>query len=148
MEKKAKKVKEPRANEHAHDSHDHSQTSDKARSQARSGTERDDKTYYGTVRENSDIGAEESWSTNMKRMYDEFQDLSLVSARHQQQHFDTLVSHAQQHFDGQQTLLAHLMAGIVDTANLTNKQAVAHRDLAIHHEFGAHEQVDDPRDKK
>lgn len=131
--------------EHAHHAHDHTETSDKARSRGRSETDRDDKSYFGTVRENSDIGIEEAWSANVKRTYDEFLEISLTSARRAQQHFDTLMSHAQQHFDAQQAIGVQLMQNCVDTANLTNKQAVAHRDLAIHHEWGAHEQVDDPR---
>ena len=114
---------------HAHHAHEQSETSDKAR------------TRYSTVRDNADIGIDESWSANVKRTYDEFLDMSLVGARHQQQHFDALMARSQTHFDAQQNVLLQLMQNCVDTANLANKQGVAHRDLAIHHEFGAHEQV-------
>ncbi len=131
------------------------ETDDKARSRTRSETDRDDKTYDSTTRMNADTNVEEAlataslaWAANMNRTYDEFLEMSLISARRSQQHFDTLMSHAQQHHDAQQALGVQYMQSCIDTANLVNKQAVAHRDLAIHHEWGAHEQVDDPRDKK
>lgn len=126
---------------------DHTESSDKARSRGRSETERDDKTMFATVRENSDIGIEESWSANVKRMFDEYQHESLESIRRARAHFDKLMSDAQAHADARQHLATQALQNAVETANMIGKQAVAHRDLAIHHEWGKHEQVDDPGKK-
>ncbi len=126
---------------------DHTESSDKARSRGRSETERDDKTMFATVRENSDIGIEESWSANVKRMFDEYQHESLESIRRTRAHFDKLMSDAQAHADARQHLATQALQNAVETANMIGKQAVAHRDLAIHHEWGKHEQVDDPGKK-
>jgi len=78
-----------------------------------------------------EIGKDEAWFANVKRTYDEFLHDSLESIRRNRTIIDKLVSDAQQ-FDNQRQSIANLaLSNAVDTANLCNKQAVAHRDIAI-----------------
>ncbi len=122
---------------------DHTETSDKARSRGRSETDRDDKTMFATVRENSDTGAEEAysagmrldaaaWSANMKRTYDEFLARSLENSQKGRTHFDTLISNAQNYSN-----LA--LQSAVTTVDMLAKQAVRHNDVAIDRQWNVDE---------
>ena len=78
---------------------------------------------------------ERSWDANVKRTYDEFQQESLETIRQHRTLFDKLLTDAQQ-YDNQRQVIANLALGnAVDTANLVNKQAAAHRDIAINKEW-------------
>ena len=78
---------------------------------------------------------ERSWDANAKRTYDEFQQESLETIRQHRTLFDKLLTDAQQ-YDNQRQVIANLALGnAVDTANLVNKQAAAHRDIAINKEW-------------
>lgn len=87
-----------------------------------------------------EIGRDEAWFANVKRMYDEYQDLSLESTRRKNSHFDKQISDAQQ-FDNQRQVIANqALQNAVETANLTGKQAVRHGDLAIDRQWNIDEQ--------
>lgn len=60
-----------------------------------------------------------AWAANLKRTYDEFQDISLTAARRSQQDFDEVRSYAR---------LA--LGNAVNNADMLAKQAIAHRDIA------------------
>ncbi len=70
------------------------------------------------------ISRDEAWFANIKRTYDEYQDVSLTSARRSQAVFDQVSNVAVQ-----------ALQNAVETANMLGKQAVAHRDIAIDHEW-------------
>jgi len=71
-----------------------------------------------------DIGTSEAWQANMKRMYDEYQRLSLDGADKNRLAFDNV-----------QNVALQALQNAVETANMIGKQAVAHRDIAINSEW-------------
>jgi len=77
----------------------------------------------------------EAWEANVKRTYDEFQDLSLSSARRSQVAFDALQNVALQALQNAVTTANVVNNNIVNASNVANLQAIAHRDIAVHHEW-------------
>jgi len=71
-----------------------------------------------------DIGTSEAWQANMKRMYDEYQRLSLDG-----------VDKNRVAFDNVQNVALQALQNAVETANMISKQAIAHRDIAINSEW-------------
>jgi len=86
-----------------------------------------------------EIGRDEVWSANIKRTYDEFQHESLESIRRNRTAIDKIVTDAQQNDNARQQIANLALSNAVDTANLVNKQAVAHRDIAIDREWNLDE---------
>lgn len=78
-----------------------------------------------------EIGKDESWFANIKRMYDEYQQESLETIRHQRLHFDKIISDAQQYDNARQNIANQALQNAVETANMVSKQAVRHGDVAI-----------------
>ncbi len=76
---------------------------------------------------------ERSWDANVKRTYDEYQQESLESIRRNRAYVDKILSDAQQADNERQRLGNLALSNAIDTANLVNKQAAAHRDIAINH---------------
>ena len=86
-----------------------------------------------------ETGKDEAWFSNIKRTYDEYQHESLESIRRNRTFVDKILTDAQQN-DNQRQQIANLaLSNAVDTANLANKQAVAHRDIAIDREWNLDE---------
>ena len=75
-----------------------------------------------------EVGKDEAWFANIKRTYDEFQDISLIAARR-----------SQIDFDGIRNVSLQALQNAVETANMIGKQAVAHRDIAIDREWNVNE---------
>jgi len=71
-----------------------------------------------------DIGTSEAWQANMKRMFDEYQRLSLDGADKNRLAFDNV-----------QNVALQALQNAVETANMIGKQAIAHRDIAINSEW-------------
>ena len=69
-----------------------------------------------------------AWAANLKRTYDEFQDVSLTAARRSQVEYDAV-----------RNVSLQALQNAVETANMIGKQAVAHRDLAIDREWNVDE---------
>jgi len=69
-----------------------------------------------------------AWGANVKRTYDEFQDVSLTAARRSQVEYDAV-----------RNVSLQALQNAVETANMIGKQAVAHRDLAIDREWNVDE---------
>lgn len=80
-----------------------------------------------------EIGRDESWSLNNKRLFDEMMQESLETQRRTRLHFDKLFSDAQ-------TLTAQLMQNAVENANTTAKQTIRHADIAIDRQWNLDEQ--------
>jgi len=78
---------------------------------------------------------ERSWDANVKRAYDEYQHESLESIRRNRAYVDKILSDAQQADNERQRIGNLALSNAVDTANLVNKQAAAHRDIAINKEW-------------
>lgn len=78
-----------------------------------------------------EIGKDEAWSCNMKRMYDEYQHESLESIRRNRNITDKLISDAQSHDHTLRQLSTQALQNAIETANMTGKQAVRHGDVAI-----------------
>ena len=86
-----------------------------------------------------EIGRDEAWFANIKRTYDEFQHESLESIRRNRSFIDKVLTDAQQNDNARQQIANLALSNAVDTANLVNKQAVAHRDIAIDREWNLDE---------
>ena len=87
-----------------------------------------------------DIGQDEAWAVNLKRTYDEYQEVSLESIKRNRSIVDKIVSDAQQ-FDNQRQVVANqALQNAVETANMVSKQAVRHADIAIDRQWNVDEQ--------
>ena len=82
-----------------------------------------------------EIGKDEAWSAlmhmlglNMKRTYDEYQDIALTAARRSQTGYDQV-----------QAVSLQALQNAVESANMTSKQAVRHGDLAIDRQWNLDE---------
>ncbi len=67
---------------------------------------------------------ERSWDANVKRTYDEYQDISLASARRSQTHFDKVITDAQQHDNTRQTIANEALQNAVTASDLATKGAI------------------------
>jgi hypothetical protein len=101
-----------------------------------------------------EIGMDEVFKTvatmtaaNVKRTYDEFQQESLESIRRNRSYVDGVLNDAKNHSNNLNNVAIQALQNAVenanfkaknclDTANLINKQAAAHRDIAIDNEWG------------
>ena len=91
-------------------------------------------------RKHQDIGQDEAWATNLKRTYDEYQEVSLESIKRNRSILDKIISDAQQ-FDNQRQAVANqALQNAVETANMVGKQAVRHSDIAIDRQWNVDEQ--------
>lgn len=86
-----------------------------------------------------EIGRDESWFANIKRTYEEYQDLSLESCKRNRTIVDKLLSDAQQHDNVRQTIANQALQNAVETANIVSKQAIRHTDLAIDRQWNLDE---------
>ena len=77
-----------------------------------------------------EIGKDESWFCNNKRLFDELLQESLETQRHMRTHFDKLISDAQQFDNGRQVLANQSLANAVENNNALAKQMIQHRDIA------------------
>jgi hypothetical protein len=82
-----------------------------------------------------EIGKDESWFANIKRTYDEYQHLSLTGSVRSQIVFDQLNNVALQALQNAVETANLVGKNAADSANLCNKQAIAHRDVAINEEW-------------
>ena len=89
-------------------------------------------------------------AANVKRTYDEFQEVSLESIRRNRVYVDEVLHDARNHSNNLNNVALQCLQNavenanfkaknILDTANLINKQAAAHRDLAIDREWNIDE---------
>lgn len=89
-------------------------------------------------------------AANVKRTYDEFQQESLESIRRNRTYVDEVLHDARNHSNNLNNVALQCLQNAVesanfkaknclDTANLVNKQAAAHRDIAIDREWNLDE---------
>jgi hypothetical protein len=78
--------------------------------------------------------------SNKKRTYDEYQDLSLQRARRSQDAYDTMVTHAQAHYDALATISEQTLANKGAIDNIVNNQAPRHVELAVDRQWNVDEQ--------
>ena len=76
---------------------------------------------------------------NMKRTYDEYQDLGLTGARENQSYVQKILSDAQGHHNNNQVIATQALQNAVETANLVGKQAVNHQALAVDRQWNVDE---------
>jgi hypothetical protein len=104
-----------------------------------------------------EVGMDEVFKTvatmtaaNVKRTYDEFQQESLESIRRNRSYVDGVLNDAKNHSNNLNNVAIQALQNAVenanfkaknclDTANLINKQAAAHRDIAIDREWNIDE---------
>lgn len=93
----------------------------------------------------------EMTAANVKRTYDEFQHESLESVRRNRTYVDQVIQDSRNHSNNLNNVALQALQNavenanfkaknILDSANLCNKQAVAHRDIAIDREWNVDEQ--------
>ena len=76
----------------------------------------------------------DAWQANVKRTYDEYQEVSLESIKRNRSYVDKVVSDTQM-------LSVQCMQNAIETANLNGKQAVRHADVAIDRQWNVDEQA-------
>lgn len=86
-----------------------------------------------------ETGKDEAWFANIKRTFDEYQQVSLDLLRKINAHYDKLVSDAQQHDNTKQIIAEQALQNAVVTANMVEKQAVRHGDIAIDRQWNIDE---------
>jgi hypothetical protein len=82
-----------------------------------------------------------SWDTNLKRTYDEYQDLALTSARRSQVNFDQLNNVALQALQNAVTVANEVANQTVKHTSDTDAQKVRHADIAIEGQWESVEEV-------
>ena len=87
-----------------------------------------------------EIGKDESWSANLKKLFDEFLQAEMESIHRNRTIIDKLLSDAQQNDNARQNIANQALQNAVETANMTSKQAVRHGDLAIDRQWNVDEQ--------
>jgi hypothetical protein len=108
-----------------------------------------DKASQGGV-EQEEIGRDENWFSqvasdfaawfaNVKRTYDEYQQVSLEGIKNQQKYQEKVLSDAQQNDNTRQNIANQSLQNAVETANMIGKQAVRHSDLAIDRQWNVDE---------
>ncbi len=86
-----------------------------------------------------EIGGSSAWQLNLKKLFDDYLQESLETIRRNRTFFDKMVTDGQQHDNDRQVTANLALANAVDTANLVNKQAVRHADLAVDRQWGLDE---------
>lgn len=81
-----------------------------------------------------------AWFANIKRTYDEFQEVSLESIRRNALLFDKTFTDAQQHDNARQVIANQALQNAVETANMVGKQTVRHADIAVDRQWNVDEQ--------
>jgi hypothetical protein len=81
----------------------------------------------------------EMWAANIKRTYDEYQQVSLEGIKNQQKYQEKVLSDAQQHDNARQVIANQALQNAVETANMVSKQAVRHADIAIDRQWNVDE---------
>ena len=76
---------------------------------------------------------------NMKRTYDEYQQVSLEGIKNQQKYQEKVLSDAQQNDNARQNVALQALQNSVETANMVSKQAVRHSDIAIDRQWNIDE---------
>lgn len=87
----------------------------------------------------TDVGHDEAWKANVKRMYDEYQHESLESIRRNRSYVDKTLSDAGQYDTQRQGIANQALQNAVETANIVSKQCVRHGDLAIDRQWNLDE---------
>jgi hypothetical protein len=86
-----------------------------------------------------EIGRDESWFANVKRLYDEFLHESLESIRRNRSYLDKVLSDAQQSDNVRQNIANQGLQNAVETANMLSKQALRHGDFALDRQWNIDE---------
>ena len=79
-------------------------------------------------------------NANVKRTYDEYQHESLESIKRNRSYVDKILADAASHDNRTRIIAEQALQNAVESANMISKQAVAHRDIAIDHEWNIDEQ--------
>jgi len=84
-----------------------------------------------------EIGMDELWkfylgmiASNVKRTYDEYQQVSLEGIKNQQKYQEKVLSDAQQSDNARQVIANQALQNAVENANALSKQMLAHTELA------------------
>jgi len=86
-----------------------------------------------------EIGKDESWAANMKRLFDETLNLSLESTARNRTIIDKLISDAQSTTIARDSITTQCLQNAVETANLAGKAALRHADLAVDRQWNVDE---------
>lgn len=97
-----------------------------------------------------EIGMDEAWKANlkmlfdftfanMKRTYDEYQQVSLEGIKNQQKYQEKVLSDAQQFDNARQNIANQSLQNAVENANFLAKAALRHQDLAVDRQWNVDE---------
>jgi len=98
-------------------------------------------------RKAQDIGQDEAWVTNLKRLVEDALSVSaevaatgVESIKRNRAIVDKIISDAQQFDNARQNIANQALQNAVESANMVSKQAVRHSDLAIDRQWNVDEQ--------
>jgi len=86
-----------------------------------------------------ETGKDESWFANVKRTYDEYQEVSLNEIRKNKRYIEKVLSDAQQNDNWRQGIANLALANAVFSSNLCNLKALGHGDLAVDRQWNVDE---------
>lgn len=86
-----------------------------------------------------EIGKDEAWFSNVKRTYDEYQQVSLDHIRQNDAYIQKVISDAQADTVEKRNIANQALQNAVETANMISKQAVRHGDIAIDRQWNVDE---------
>jgi len=90
-------------------------------------------------REKQNVEQSEMVFANIKRTYDEYQQVSLDHIRQNDAYIQKVISDAQADTIEKRNIATQALQNAVETANMIGKQAIAHRDIAIDREWNVDE---------
>ena len=79
-----------------------------------------------------EVGKDEAWFSNIKRTYDEYQDLANSQTKNVQAHVQKIMSDAQ-------NISNQIFQNAVENANISAKQTIRHADIAIDRQWNLDE---------
>ena len=86
-----------------------------------------------------EVGKDEAWFANIKRTFDEYQQVSLDHIRQNDVYIQKVISDAQADTIEKRNITNQALQNAVETANMISKQAVRHGDIAIDRQWNVDE---------
>ena len=99
-----------------------------------------EETGFGERFQVDNVDRSAAWFANVKRSYDEYQDVALNTIRQGQRYAEKVLSDAQSFDNQRQNVATQALVNAVETANMVGKQAVRHGDVAIDRQWNVDEQ--------
>ena len=88
-----------------------------------------------------EVGKDEAWFANIKATYDDQRTLTTQAFNQAQKELASINAVTIAALSASQQAIAQAQTNAVESSNMISKQAIAHRDIAIDHEWNVDEQA-------